>query len=89
MAVADGVSTMKSRGGAKDLNVLLAEAREYDTLTLWHLLSRLRGAERARVYDRMASLIPPPQGVTRAGVLKLNRAMLELWKQELAWAWFD
>lgn len=76
-------------GGAKDLNVLLAEAREYDTLTLWHLLSRLRGAERARVYDRMASLIPPPNGVTRAGVLKLNRAMLELWKQELEWAWFD
>ena len=76
-------------GGAKDLNVVLAEAREYDTLTLWHLLSRLRGEERARVYDRMASLVPPPKRVTRAGVLKLNRAMLELWKQELEWVWFD
>ncbi|HYG78938.1 MAG TPA: FecR domain-containing protein [Pyrinomonadaceae bacterium] len=76
-------------GGANDLSVVLAEAREYDTLTLWHLLQRLRGPERARVYDRMASLVPPPQGVTRAGVLKLNRAMLELWKQELAWAWFE
>ncbi len=76
-------------GGAKDLNIVLAEAREYDTLTLWHLLSRVGLPERARVYDRMAALVPPPPGVTRAGVLKLNRAMLELWGQELAWAWFE
>jgi hypothetical protein len=76
-------------GGANDLSVVLAEAREYDTLTLWHLLHRLRGLERARVYDRMASLIPPPHGVTREGVLKLNRTMLDLWKQELQWAWFE
>lgn len=76
-------------GGSKDLEVVLREAREYDTLTLWHLLSTLRGAERARVYDRMAVLVPPPQGVTRAGVLKLNRAMLQLWAQELEWAWYD
>lgn len=76
-------------GGAQALNVVLREAREYDALTLWHLLSRVRGAERARVYDRMASLIPPPQGVTRAGVLKLDKDMLDLWKQELEWAWFE
>jgi anti-sigma factor RsiW len=76
-------------GGANDLNVVLTEAREYDTLTLWHLLHRLRGPERARVYDRMASLTLPPHGVTREGVLKLNRAMLDLWKQELQWAWFE
>ncbi|HEY0376793.1 MAG TPA: FecR domain-containing protein [Pyrinomonadaceae bacterium] len=76
-------------GGASDLSIVLDAAREYDTLTLWHLLRRLSGDERARVYDRMASLVPPPQGVTREGVLKLNRAMLDLWKQELEWAWFD
>ncbi len=76
-------------GGANDLNVVLTEAREYDTLTLWHLLLSLRGPERERVYDRMAALIPPPQGVTREGVLRHNRAMLDLWKQELEWAWFD
>jgi hypothetical protein len=76
-------------GGQKDLEVVLTESREYDTLTLWHLLARVGPSERARVYDRMASLVPPPQGVTRAGILRLNRAMLELWAQELAWAWFD
>jgi hypothetical protein len=76
-------------GGATALSVVLAEAREYDTLTLWHLLSRVRGAERGRVYDRMAELIAPPAGVTREGVMRLDRGMLNLWKTGLEWAWFE
>lgn len=76
-------------GGAKALSVVLAEAREYDTLTLWHLLSRVSGAERSRVYERMAALISPPPGVTREGVLRLDKGMLDLWKKGLEWAWFE
>ena len=76
-------------GGGRALSVVLSEARELDTLTLWHLLTRVRGAERERVYDRLASLITPPAGVTKAGVMKLNKRMLDLWKQELEWAWFE
>lgn len=76
-------------GGAQALSVVLREAREYDTLTLWHLLYRVRGAERGRVYDRLVTLIAPPRGVTREGVLKLDKGMLELWKKELEWAWFE
>jgi hypothetical protein len=76
-------------GGARALSVVLAEARDDDTLTLWHLLSRTRGAERGRVYDRMASLIKPPSGVTRDGVLHLNKRMLDEWKSGLESAWFD
>jgi ferric-dicitrate binding protein FerR (iron transport regulator) len=76
-------------GGAKALSVVLAEAREYDTLTLWHLLPRVHGAERGRVYERLAALIAPPKGVTREGVLGLNKGMLDLWKNELEWAWFE
>jgi anti-sigma factor RsiW len=76
-------------GGATALSTVLAEAREFDTLTLWHLLSRVQGAERGRVYDRMAQLIAPPTGVTRAGVMRLDRGMLDLWKKGLEWAWFE
>jgi FecR-like protein/putative zinc finger protein len=76
-------------GGAKALAIVLAEAREYDTLTLWHLFPRVRGAERERLYERMATLIAPPKGVTREGVLKLDKGMLNLWKKELEWAWFE
>ncbi len=74
---------------AKALRIILAEAREYDTLTLWHLLSRVEGAERRLVYERMAALIAPPAGVTREGIMGLDKGMLELWKKELEWAWFE
>jgi hypothetical protein len=76
-------------GGAKALSVVLVESREYDTLSLWHLLYRVRGVERGRVYDRLATLITPPQGVTREGVLRLDKGMLDLWKKGLEWAWFE
>jgi hypothetical protein len=65
----------------------LNEARARDTLTLWHLLSRFDGEDRARVYDKMASLVPPPTGVTREGILQLNKEMLDHWKSELELNW--
>jgi hypothetical protein len=76
-------------GGMNALSIVLSEAREYDTLTLWHLLSRVRGLARERVYERMAALIPPPAGVTKEGVMKLDKGMLDLWKKGLEWAWFE
>ena len=40
-------------------------------------------ADRARVYDRMAALVPPPKGVTRDGVLRLDQQMLNQWRDEI------
>jgi hypothetical protein len=71
------------------LDLLLMDARPRDTLTLWHLMSRVEGNDRARVYDRMAALMPPPAGVTREGVLQLNEEMLQLWKSKLETSWSD
>lgn len=71
------------------LDSLLGGARVRDTLTLWHLLGRVDGYDRARVYDRMAELIPPPQGVTREGVLALDQRMLDSWKDKLEFSWND
>ncbi len=65
------------------LGSLLAEARLEDTLTLWHLLGRRFGSQtaevRGRVYDRLAELAPPPETVTRAGIVHGDRKMLERW----------
>jgi len=66
---------------------MLDQARPKDTLTLWHLLARVDGEDRARVYDRMAALSPPPLGVTREGVLRLDKQMMETWKQALEPTW--
>jgi hypothetical protein len=70
-------------GGAEALDVVLAEARPRDGPTLWHLLARVGGEDRARVYDRLAALVPPPAGVTREGVLRLDRPMLDRWREQL------
>jgi hypothetical protein len=70
------------------LNVMLNEARPRDTLTLWHLLARVDNADRDRVYDKIASFVPPPEGVTREGVLKLDQGMLDRWKDALEGTWF-
>jgi hypothetical protein len=69
------------------LGIILAAARVRDTLTLWHLLSRVDVSDRVRVYDRIAALTPVPAGVSRAQVLKLDPATLNHWKEELAWTW--
>jgi hypothetical protein len=72
-----GPQTTESRDLA--LHTILAQARPKDALTLWHLLSRTDGVERAQVYERFASLVPPPAGVTREGILRLDQKMLDSW----------
>lgn len=67
------------------LQIVLAQSRPRDTLTLWHLLSRVPDTDRGRVYDRLAQLVPPPPGVTREGVLHLNQTMLDLWWNALGY----
>jgi FecR-like protein len=61
------------------LGILLTDARKEDAMTLWHLLSRVSDADRPGVYDRLATLAPPPSGVTPEGILRLDRTMLDAW----------
>ena len=70
-------------GRAAALKVVLAQSRPRDALTLWHLLARVTVAERGRVYDRLAQLVPTPSGVTQEGILRLDPQMLDLWWNEL------
>ncbi len=65
------------------LDTVLRRARKRDALTLWHLLTRTSDIERGRVYDRLALLTPPPRGVTRAGVVGGDRAMIDKWWDKL------
>jgi len=67
------------------LGIILVDSRNDDALTLWHLLSRVGDADRPRVYDRLASLAPPPAGVTREGILRLDRPMLDSWWNSLGY----
>jgi anti-sigma factor RsiW len=70
-----------------DLETILARSRARDTLTLWHLLSRVETSDRVRVYERMAELAPPPPEIAREKLLSLDPQSLARWKDELAWTW--
>jgi FecR protein/Putative zinc-finger len=65
------------------LDIVLHDARPRDAMTLWYLLSRVQGNDRVRVYDRTARLVPPPPGVTREGILRLDRDMLNRWREQM------
>jgi hypothetical protein len=80
-AAAAMFDTGRSRAWA--IRTMLASARARDAMTLWHVLQRIPAASRPAVYDRLASLDPPPQGVARAGVLAGDPAMLEAWWRSL------
>ncbi|MFQ6046415.1 MAG: hypothetical protein ACE5PT_08670 [Gemmatimonadales bacterium] len=88
----------RGTGTDRDLALVFAAlhtAEDYVTLrresgiTLWHLLQRLDGAMRERVYRRLAELAPPPAGVTREGILALQRPMLESWRRDLNPMWSE
>ena len=66
------------KGGDEALSIVLTESRARDTLTLWHLLSRVDVRDRGRVYDRMAALTPVPAGVSRDRVLTRRRELFDV-----------
>lgn len=86
-AFVESLAKLDFENDRTSLDSILAGARAKDTLTLWHLLSRVGADERARVYERLAALAPPPEGVTRDGVVGLDRAMLDAWKADLEGNW--
>ena len=68
---------------AAAFELVVSSARRRDALTLWHMLSRGTADERARVFDRLATLAPPPRTVTRAAVLAGERPALDRWWDSL------
>jgi hypothetical protein len=56
-------------------------------VTLWHLLWRVDPAQRARVYERLAALAPPPRGLDREAVVTLDSAALARWREDLRPLW--
>jgi hypothetical protein len=62
------------------LGTVLVFARPRDALTLWHLLSRTEGGQRAEVFDRLSALVALPPVVGRDAVLRGDQnAMDTIW----------
>jgi hypothetical protein len=87
-AFRDALETIDLRAGTlmvreAAVNLVLAEARPRDVLTLWHLLSRVDASQRDRVFDRLAGFVAPPPEVTREGIASGDREMLDAWWNKL------
>jgi len=65
-------------GDSAALPAILSAARPRDALTLWHLLGRVRTAERGEVFDRFAQLVKLPPEVTRSAAVQGDRHALDL-----------
>lgn len=66
-----------------------ATYRRRSAITLWHVVQRVAADERGRVYERLRALYPEPDGVTREGMLALDRQMTERWRKALHPSWAD
>lgn len=75
--------------GSQELQTIIKESRSYDTLTLWHLLSKAAPNERGKIFDALAAFAKPPAGVTREGIMKSDKKMLQLWRKEIENLWFE
>ena len=68
-----------ARRKAASLRFVLDRARGRDAMTLWHLIPRVGGGDRAAVVDALAARVPMPGTVSREAVLRLDRAALDQW----------
>ena len=85
----DALAKFDFEGGSIDaLNIVLDESRDRDSFTLWHLIQRVDETTRGVVLDRMVALVGLPEGVTREGIMRLDKKMLDYWKDELDTVWF-
>lgn len=64
-------------GDQKPLDAVLTAARPRDALTLWHLLSRTKGAQREEVFTRFTDLVELPPTVTKESILRGDRAAID------------
>lgn len=76
-------ATLTPETRSAELSTIFAKARPRDAFSLWHLLARVDPSQRSRVYERLATLAPPPSGVTKDGILRLDQKMLDLWWNRL------
>ena len=84
-ALVRALDALDAGGAGPALDTALRLARPGDARSLWNLIPRVAPADRGRVYDALARLASPPAMVTRAGVVRLDRGMLELWWNYLPW----
>lgn len=79
------ISLLQNFSGVNDPSVgtILTLATKKEALSIWHLLQLISTENRSIAFDQLNLLIPVPAGVTKEGILALNKEMLLDWRQEI------
>lgn len=62
---------------------ILKNSTEKDAVSLWNLFSMVSRDDRFKLYDKLASFVPPPDDVDKSGIIQLNRNMLLSWLKKI------
>ena len=71
--------------GDNSIEKIIEAATPKDMLTLLELIPRTSKLKRQVLFQAIANNFPPPENVTRAGVINGDSNMLYLWWQEIEW----
>ena len=79
------ISMLENFTGSNDPSVgtILSLITKKESLPLWHILQLVSTENRNIAFERLNELIPVPSGVTKEGILALNKTMLLDWLQEI------
>lgn len=77
----DDRASQKSPSAA--LDDVLSSAGADDGVTLWHVLRQVDEPDRRRVVEKLASIVPPPGGISTDALLKLDPVALDQWWNDI------
>lgn len=79
------INLLENFSGINDPSVgtILSLMTKKESLSLWHIIQLISPDNRSIAFDRLNDLIPVPSGVSKAGILALNKDMLLDWRQEI------
>ncbi len=79
------INMLENFTGANDplVGTILSLITKKESLSLWHIIQLISTENRSTAFDRLNELIPAPPGVTKKGILALNKSMLLDWRQEI------
>ena len=67
------------------LDNLLSATSTADAITLWNLLQRVKPNQRDEVYEKLATLVSPPEEASKDDIINLKSKALQLWLDEIEW----
>lgn len=82
----NAVSAFNNKNGNDDIvEKIINNAKQNDMLTLLALIPEVKELQRQIIFQIISNYFPPPETITRAGIIRLDEEMLYRWWEEIEW----